>query len=864
MSDQTPPPADPVPNLGPGTRAADAAARALDDQRHATAYAEMLTTFLAQGPQAASTPAGAVLAAQCCGVVLMPEVAAMAGAIGTAVSAGDGAYVYFEGVGRRPRSVKLTPVARVVAAALRHRGLKAADALRSFVDWLNAYGPALFRGLAKDRSAQLAAVERGGSVFWSKHLPQLLVQDARGVLTLRPLRPEALARWVSGQPLVAGVQAGPALFAASASRFQAAAHIDGSHIVASVVAIMKTGDGKRLATTRAAQLEALEPLLDEAASDAVGMLMVLIAVGFCERGSVQTSDPSHSLTSRYIQELAMMFGAKPELAARLAKMAPAERRAAYAELLNHGKDPTDAKSALSNADMHLCDAIGCEPSRFVADDEASVARRPTRYLSTLERQVIADASPSLAPTPEAMAVTGAVSAIVTSEPVRPGDMLDACFEDLELHGRRVVLNLRRRAARKGQKTATAEGPIEFTDPEVTRRLAALKELREGQNALDGDPLWGRDLEESRRLYAQACSIVDRVAKHCSGDRVESFYSCRHGIVSDDLLKALLLDDPAEAQAAAKAVSVRARHRDLQTTVEEYFRFGPEVLHHHASKGLGTLLTSAIAAVWSGVRAHALDQRVSRSERARAHTLCAAISEAVPASAFDSIHEDHPCAPGTSQPARTPLKLDDVAFSEVCLQLHFEGVEPALDAGSMAAIAASPWGTALLETRTRYATQWSDTVRPASTRQSKLRGIARRLRSHPDAAAVKSVTRLWRATAKDGYIDVANPTSLHLWLTFLVDAGVRASHLLLRVDETAVPRLEVLSAVFAEVTGYRPAVDQVPSGKGRPAVYLLLSSKDVQRGISPPPRAVEMAGFNALFMAACMREDLGTPGEKEIK
>lgn len=858
MSGQPPPPRD----LGPGKRAADAAARALEDMRHATAYVEMLTAFLTEGPQAGATPAGAVLAAQCCGVVLLSEAAAMAGAIGSAVTTGDDTYVFFGGQGRRLRCVKLNPIARVVAAYLRDRSPTADDALRSFVDWLNTSGPLLFKDLADDRRTQLAAVQRGGAMFWARHLPQLMLQDARGLLTLRPLRPEALARWFSGQPLVVGAPVGPALFAASASMLGSATRIDGSHIVQGVVAIMKTGDGTKLASTRATQLEALAPLLDEATGDKVGLLMVLIAVGFCEHGSLQTSDPSHSLTSRYIQELAEMFGAKPDLAAKLTDMSPAERRAAYAELLPHGKDPTDAKAALSNADMHLCDAIGCEPSRFVVEDLAQVARLPTRYVSARERRIVADASPDLAPTPEGKLVTAAVSGIVTKEPARPGDMRDACFEDLEVYEGRVVLNLRRRAARKGQKTETAEGPMEFTDPDVVRRLVALKALREGQGAVDGDPLWGRDLEESRRLYAQACAIVDRVAKHSSGDRVESFYSCRHGILSDELLEALMLEDPAKAQAAAKAVSVRARHRDLQTTVEEYFRFGPEVLHHRVTKGLGTLLTSEIAAAWSGVRAHALDQRVFRSDRTRVDTLWAAISEAMQASAFPAIHSQYPCAPSTYEPARTPLKLDDIAFSQVCVQLSFEDGKPTGDPTELAAVAASPWGAALLEARTRYAKQWSDAIRPASTRQEKLRGIAGRLRSYPDSSAVETVTRLWRATTKHGFIDVTDSTSLLLWLTFLVRAGVRASRLVLRVDKSEVARLEMLSAVFAEVTGYRPAADEVPSGKGRPPVYLLLSSKDVQRGVSPPPRAVEMSGFNALFLAACMREDLSAPSAKE--
>ncbi len=148
----------------------------------------MITSFLAAGHQAGATPAGAVLAAQTCGVVLMSEAAALAAALTTAVSAGDGVYAYFDGEGGRSRCVKLNPIARVIAAAMRGTCPMADVALRSFLDWLNASGPTLLKDLSVNRPAQLAAVERGATVFWKKHLPQLLLNDALGLLTLRPLR----------------------------------------------------------------------------------------------------------------------------------------------------------------------------------------------------------------------------------------------------------------------------------------------------------------------------------------------------------------------------------------------------------------------------------------------------------------------------------------------------------------------------------------------------------------------------------------------------------------------------------------------------------------------------------------------------
>jgi hypothetical protein len=176
------------------------------------------------------------------------------------------------------------------------------DAIRSFLDWLSATGPALFKALSEDRTAQLAAVERGARCFWSKHLARLLCSDAEGVLTLRPLRPQALARRAAGRPLFRGAPVAPSVFAACASRSWDAGSI-GSDVLHQVVAIMTTGDGTRLGALRAQQLQLLEPLLDEAEDDALGLLILTVASGICERGTVQTDEPSHSTSARYIREL---------------------------------------------------------------------------------------------------------------------------------------------------------------------------------------------------------------------------------------------------------------------------------------------------------------------------------------------------------------------------------------------------------------------------------------------------------------------------------------------------------------------------------------------------------------------------------
>jgi hypothetical protein len=141
------------------------------------------------------------------------------------------------------------------------------------------------------------------------------------------------------------------------------------------------------------------------------------------------------------------------------------------------------------------------------------------------------------------------------------------------------------------------------------------------------------------------------------------------------------------------------------------------------------------------------------------------------------------------------------------------------------------------------------------RQLKLRPVARMLRRYGDAAGVRKATHLWRTGVDGGFLDVSEPTRLHAWLTFLVDCGVPPSRLILRLEPYMAAKLEVLNAVFSQVTGLLPSIDAVPGGKGRKPAYLLISSQDPVPGKTLPPASTSMAGFNALMLCACIREDL---------
>lgn len=848
--------------LSPGVTAEKVAKRALDDASCEAAFREMLLTWLEAGPDPSESLASCVFCAFLSGAVLVGEAAAMAAVLRSAVRDDDDAFLFFQGHHGRERCVRLNPIARVIQQLTSAQEFTAEDALKAFVGWLGRRGPELFKAMDDNRTAQVAAVQRGARCFWSRYLPKLLLSDANADLTLRPIRPQTLARRATGQPLVRGVPLAPSVFAAAASMLSTVSAAEGSEVMSQVTTIMSQGDGTRLGALRTQQLQLLEPLLDEVDEDAPALILILVAAGICDRGTVRAAHPSHSIAARYIKELAQMFTAAPMLAASLPALGPRRRKEAYAELLQHATDRNDAAAALTNADVYLVDATGCDPAGPIGGGEDPNPVRPARYLSGHERALVIKLCVQVRSTPELEAVVRAVCEIAARRATRPGDLIDCLFEDLEISKDRVVLNRRRRAGLKSTKTATAEGPIEFTEPAVIEALTALKELRKDQAAIDGSPLWGRDLEDSRRLYRRACALIDAMCKFVSGDDFESFYSLRHGVCSDEVLAALELGDVEEAQRALKRASRRADHRDILTTVEYYFRLSADIVQVRTMEAVSEFLTSSIAAVWSGLSPHALDQRVHRSTLPRSETLWRAIGDAAPLSKVKHITTDYPCAPLQSAPATAVLALEDVAYSNVCMGLRFEKGLPIWESGEGEVLASTPWARALVNTRTRYAVNFEDPVRPAATRQPKLRPISRRLRRYGDSAAVRSATALWRSSVKKGFVDVSTPSRLSAWLIFLKECGVPASRLVIRVDPEMVPKVDVINAVFSEITMLVPFIEEVPAGKGRPTAYLLISSKDINAGISPPPASTSMAGFNAVMLAACMREDLARAAAEE--
>lgn len=834
----------------PARRARIDERQAIQGQQLAAAFRDLMRLLILGGPTGLPLPVMGVLSAYSCGLVLLDEAISATLALQGAVSSGTHAVVFFNGKDGRRRMLCLSPFALAARNQLKDVSPSRGEIRTALLTWLRMAW--VSEAWTKDDNALQQALERGAQEHWSLHVPRLLVQDATGQLHIQPLRPQALARLVTGEPLLQSSGPVDSCMDTAATRVRMAPESAGfrMHLV---VEVMTKADSRNLSALRSTQLAHLRDLMNDPELDRVSGLLLLVAMGLCERGTVKTSSPSHSITSRYVRELAEMFDHDPELAASLIDLSPEDRRSAYSTLAQHARTRKDALAALTNADRHFCDAYDIEPIRAFGKVPDAVSRTQAKFMTRREMVRAIELAVSLAPTPELQLLVKALVAMATCRPLRPGDIMGLCFEDLEVWANRCVLNLRRRRARKGQKTKAAERPMEFREPSVREALAALRKRREEQCAMTGDPLWGRDWPESHRQFARAQGLISTACKLATGDTFESFYSLRHGVITEAVQAALLMPTSQAAQRALTRASDASSHCHVATTLENYYHRAPEVLHLHAMAALKAETDTRSAAAWTGLTSAALYQRVSRGQDSAEDIRWRALEAAASIDALPHIAGRHPCCPSKGQAHAEKLMLEDILFSDVCMS--WQSMDPAGMRGTarMAYIASTE---RLLQCRGRYCQQWPGEVRKAAVQQAKLAPIVRQLRQPRRSRAATAAIQLWRDTAHKGFLDVRDPLALNGWLQFLSHCGVKGTTIILRAHEAIEPtHLTVLSVTFEQIFGFSPTIDKVPGGKGRPDVYFLLASSSPTYGVPVAAAAVSMVGFNSWMLAAAMQEDM---------
>jgi len=814
------------------------------------AFKEMLAALINKEPSLASIQVKAVIAGFSQGICLPAEAASYALALPGSMQAGKHAFAFFAGTGQRQRCVRLNALSRLLLPLIDAQSWTIDEVLLSFTSWLDRCGPGPFRAVNGDRRQQLQAVELGARSFWRQHLPELLLSDAIGVYSFTPLPPRALSRLASNRPLVRTGTAGSAT-TRCAILFDSAKALPESILVQQVQAVMTRGGDDNLARLRERQREELVALVEQSEADALAILVIIVAEGICTRGTIRKSRPSHSIASRYVRELVRMFSANPETAGSLVDLELRERAQAYKALVSFASNRVDGWYALLTADLHFCAAFDIEPVLRGRPNESRLCRAPARFLTEAELDRVRELSSQMSSTSALAVVIEAMVQVASRRPVRPGDLRDACVEDVEIFEQRAVLNVRRRRHRKGSKTGFTEGPIEFLEPEVIQALTELKRYREHRAAAPIDPLWGTDLDESRRNYLRACAAVCDCIRTATGDTQESFYSLRHAVFSHAVQRALMLDDPAAAAWELKRASLLGRHASLETTLEHYYHLAMVVTAKHCDRAMLSLLTPVAASAWCGVGERELKRRGKEGWQA-------ALEQAADQVRIDDIGLRHPVSPDALSPPPLGLRLDDLLHSHVLsarCKCSGQGpaVRPVIPKPSL-----TSWEQALLSARACYLDRWGDAIHIATTRQKKLQGVRKQLSRFATSDQTQAANRLWRSSARRGFLDCTDPEALAGWTHFLRHCGVPASQLILRLDSSQLERLELISETFSSVTGMCPHIEVVPSGKGRPSTYLLIASRSPRPGEVMPSAALSMRGFHGLLLSSCLREDLSDP------
>ncbi|MBH9578141.1 hypothetical protein [Inhella proteolytica] len=822
-------------------------------------FSSVINRLLLQGPRQDLAPAQAALCGFLEGICLLDEALSFAAALPAAVSTDEDVYVIFEGQGKRPRCIQLGPVSRHIHACLNGRQLSLDDARCVLREWLVEHDMHDARPSGDSRSP-LDRLPDAATAFWERHLPTMLLNDAICSLSITPIRPQALARLASGQPLLQadGLPTGLGLGLACSLLTQAELSSGASRVARQIETIMNPRDGS-MAKARAQQLNQLQGLLDDALDDPIGSLLLVLAEGMCTRGTLKEPNPSHSITSRYTREIARMARAAPEVVAQVFHLEPKARSAAYEELLQHCGDLSDARAAISTLDMHLCNATGGEPATRLRGEAVPHTPSASKMLWPHEWASLIELCPRLGATPASQLVIKALVCAADERPFRPGDVISARMEDLEIYEDRVVLNLRRRANEKDAKTDAALGPTEFIASSAVAAWKALFKFREVRGATPSQPLWDRDKFEAKRTFTRACRAIDRAIKSITGDGYESFYSLRHSWFSHQTVQALSLD-PAAANRALKRISAKGKHSNLSTTIRHYFHLPMGPNHRATWQALQGFITTEAVVTWSNLSHACVYQRVHRGRLDEKDGLAGLFMQSAPrASTVRKLTDCHRCTPDIAAPQPDRLSLQDVV---ACL-LSIQSLDDAAPESGHAAIPnrlLSKFESRVAELRAKYSDQWSGPLREAPVQQPKLDSIVKTL-GRPMAASIRSgAATLWRDTAQGGFLNCTAPAHLQGWLRFFANCEVPASRLLLRIDPSQRDRVEFLIATFESVYCCRPTIDLVPAGKGRPPVYLLLSSQAPRHDRCIPSAALNMVGFHTVLLATCIFCDLSAPEE----
>ena len=819
-----------------------------EDSLFRRAFETAMGHFVAHALDAPADPAVLVHAALFFeGVALLDEAVAFAHACGTAVRAGNEVYVAYLGLQNRPRchrlselTIRLLSLGATAGASLQET---AAELARSTL--LRAFDRPL-PAIRSDQKTLLGAFQRGAAAFWGDVLPGPLAADALGLMDVVPCTDCALARRVSQAPLRRDdsiAETGADLASLCASTLGSGLSHGASPIGARIKTIMSMASQPILADLRASQLQLLGALGPEAEIDELAALQLLFAVKLCTDGTIKSDTPGQSATARYTREFVDLTDADPEAAVSLPFLSAEDRAAVYERWFQQGANPVDAHAALHAADMHLAAEFDLEPAIVRHTGWIYRPLAVPRILWDYEMNAIAAAIAEAADSPALKVVAMALFAAACEVPLRPGDVIDAHFEDLEITPLQVVLNLRRRRGRKGQKTSAAEHPHQFRSASAKEALSALAEFREARGALDGEPLWGVDIADSRRVFLAACQLIARLARRVTGDASASFYSLRHTCFSRLLADALMPSAGLDKTRRLKRIAAMGSHRSIVTSAQWYFHLPMPVVRAYADIEIERCLTTDIVARWSGLSVDALHQRASRAHEPVAACWMGALREGVDLARFEDILNRHPCQPDPAPIVRRPIDLVDVlAALQVSERFKRRG-----DSGCLAHLTA--WERSVVSARDALSSQFIGEIRMPQIRQPKFAGVFRQIaRPRVSSEGCRAIVE-WRERAHGGFLDVGLSGSLETWVNFLLACQVPVSRILIRIDESRAELQQQIELVFATVASAHPAIETVPGGYGRPAAYLLISSQTLQAGRVAPSAATSMVGFHALMLAA---------------
>jgi site-specific recombinase XerD len=405
------------------------------------------------------------------------------------------------------------------------------------------------------------------------------------------------------------------------------------------------------------------------------------------------------------------------------------------------------------------------------------------------------------------------------------------------------------------KTLAARRTVQITASDAVAVLLAWLERRHDEGGMPRDLLFG-DPSDGRRPYRRGATmcVINALLKAATGEPKVGTHELRHAFLS--LARAAM---NVHDQRKLDSASAAAGHEWTATTLQRYCHLYEQPLRSQLDAPLRQLVvTERAACQLAGLNPGILRQRWKRARIPANDCIWAALAAAAKAVPLKRLDAGHPCGMPSNPlaPSAAPLRfqavhtlLTDVVDGHdrhvVALR---QGLADAVVTEALQHVSAwhalhggqRPSGAQVLSASMPWAVAW--------TRCGQAKWVmVRRAMEKESPDVIVQVVNSWAATASAQFVDLTRVEAGFDLLKWLASTGLLADQLVLCHAQGVDP--EPAAGVLRVLFSGEPTLRALAPRRGRPTVYLLVSSKAAEEPGDLANAALSVAGLHVLMFSA---------------